>query len=70
MLRSEANMFYSLTVSPGGHIKYDWVQTETDYILLWKNVGNTDSLALVLYLLYFKEGIIQQLQDRWTIEFI
>lgn len=34
MLRSEANMFYSLTVSPGGHIKYDWVQTETDYILL------------------------------------
>lgn len=54
-------MFYSLTVSPGGHIKYDWVQTETDYILLWKNVGNTDSLALVLYLLYFKEGIIQQL---------
>lgn len=34
MLRSEANMFYSVTVSPGGHIKYDWVQTETDYILL------------------------------------
>lgn len=53
-------MFYSVTVSPGGHIKYDWVQTETDYILLWKNVGNTDSLALVLYG-YFKDGIIQQL---------
>ncbi len=49
-----------LLLSPGGHIKYDWVQTETDYILLWKNVGNTDSLALVLYG-YFKEGIIQQL---------
>lgn len=53
-------MFYSVTVSPGGHIKYDWIQTETDYILLWKNVENIDSLALVFYG-YFKEGIIQQL---------
>lgn len=47
MLESEANMFYSVTVRPGGHIKYDGVQTKTDYILLKKqkekrNIGNTD----------------------------